>query len=63
MHILSLQLDAKAIWIRATCCTSCVVWSSFKIMKDCCIVEEALDVICVPSQTDRQTDRHAANIF
>lgn len=55
MHILSAQLNAKPVKDKAQVLSLCVVPSSFNIMKGYCM-EEALDFICVASETDGQRD-------
>lgn len=63
MHILSFQLDGKPIMDKGHMlhflCGPIIIY----IVKDCCVVEEALDLICVASKTDRQTDIYSTNIF
>lgn len=63
MHILSFQLDGKPIMDKGHMlhflCGPIIIY----IVKDCCVVEEALDLICVASKTDRQTDRHLFNKY
>lgn len=55
MHILSAQLNDKPVKDKAHVLSLCVVPSSLNIMKGYCM-EEALDFICVASETDGQRD-------